>query len=121
MPCQQVVNAEAVGGGSDAVPEHHQPADAGALVVGVHLGQLHPEAHREVLVTEVAQAGPSLRGVAHGVDREHRRFRLPVVDGHPLDLVEHGGSQVVDGNDVAHQVAFNGRGTRRRRPGCCPS
>ena len=63
VPGQEVVNAQAVGRGSDAVAEHHEPADAGAFLVGVHLGQLQPEAHGEVLVPEVAQACP-LRGAA---------------------------------------------------------
>ena len=84
--------------------EHQQPPDAGALFVGVHLGQLQAEALGEVLVAEVVEAGALPGRVADGIDREVGRLRLPVVDGHPLDVVEDGGGQVVDFYDVAHRT-----------------
>ena len=118
MADQQVVDEEAVGGGAHAVAEHHQPPDAGALFIGVHLGQLQSEAHREVLVAEVDQAGACPGGVAHGVDRERGGLGLPVVDRHALDVVEHGGAEVIDRDHVAQCGSFNWRGSRRRRPGC---
>ena len=102
MADQQVVDEEAVGSGAHTVAEHHQPPDAGALFIGVHLGQLEPEAHGEVLVAEVDQAGARPGGVAHGVDREHGGPGLPVVDRHALDVVEHRGAQVIDRDHIAH-------------------
>jgi len=118
MANQQVVDEEAVGSGAHAVAEHHQPPDAGALFISVHLLQLEPEAHGEVLVAEVDQASARPRGVAHGVDREHGGLGLPVVDRHALDVVEHGGGQVIDRDHVAQCGSFNWRGSRRRRPAC---
>ena len=93
---QQVADEEAVGGAADAVGEHQQSPDAGSLFVGVHLGQLQAESHGETLVPEVGQAGALPGGVTHGIDREVGRLRFPVADGHPLDVVEDGGVQVVD-------------------------
>ena len=75
-------------------------------LVGVHLGQLHPEPHGEVLVPEVVAARSAPAPASHTASTVSSVvFDSPYVDGHPLDVVEDGGAQVVDGDHVAHHAS----------------
>ena len=69
-------------------PEH--AAEAGALRVGVHLGELHREALAKVVGTEVVEPGAIDGRLADGVDAELDVLRLAVVEAHALRVAEHG-------------------------------
>ena len=122
VPSQQVVDEQTVRGVARAVAEHEHPSQACPFLVRVHLGQLESETFPEVGGAEVLEPGARRGRVTDRVDTQLRMRGLAVLDPHPLHLVEHRGTQVVDANHLGHRHArrvprLSARGSRRRRRG----
>ena len=114
MLLQQVLDAEAGRCVLRAVAEHEHAAEAGAIGVGIDLGELQSEPFTEVEWPEVVESGGGDGGLEHGVDAEFGVPGLPEVDTHALDVVEHRRPEVVDADLVRHD-ALTPPGSRRRR------